>query len=144
MVRPKELPDGDPRPRLRHFGRNAGHVAAHFSVYFDTIPAFGEKLADIPRPIPQTKLRELIRQAAVDPGTKGPFAAKSTDPEYLSKNGICVGTPEEVTRTIERYRNVGFDQLVLIPVIGWYTPHEKTMESIRLLGEQVLPAFQKS
>jgi len=31
---------------------------------------------------------------------------------------------------------------VLIPVVGWHTPHEKTLESIRLLGEKVLPRFR--
>ena len=32
--------------------------------------------------------------------------------------------------------------LVMVPVVGWQTPHEKTLESIRLLGEKVLPLFR--
>jgi alkanesulfonate monooxygenase SsuD/methylene tetrahydromethanopterin reductase-like flavin-dependent oxidoreductase (luciferase family) len=122
---------------------NASRVAAHFSVYFDTIPAFGERLAGIPRPIPQTKLRELIRETARSGAAKNPFADAASDPEYLHQNGICVGTPAEVTATLRRFEAVGFDQIVLVPVLGYETPQEKTLESVRLLGEKVLPQFRR-
>ena len=64
--------------------------------------------------------------------------------EGFYKNGICVGSPDEVARTIARFEAIGLDQLVLIPVVGWHTPHEKTLESIRLLGEKVLPRFRRA
>jgi alkanesulfonate monooxygenase SsuD/methylene tetrahydromethanopterin reductase-like flavin-dependent oxidoreductase (luciferase family) len=92
---------------------NASRVAAHFSVYFDTIPAFGERLAGVPRPIPQTQLR----------AAKNPFADASFEPEYLHQDGICVGTPAEVTATLRRFEAVGFDQIVLVPMLGDETPH---------------------
>jgi alkanesulfonate monooxygenase SsuD/methylene tetrahydromethanopterin reductase-like flavin-dependent oxidoreductase (luciferase family) len=113
-------------------------------VYFDTIPAFGERLAGIPRPISQTKLRELIRDTVRTGAAKNPFADAASDPEYLNQNGICVGTPAEVAATLRRFEAVGFDQIVLVPVLGYDTPHEKTLESVRLLGEQVLPAFRRA
>ena len=50
------------------------------------------------------------------------------------------GAVEVATRDDTR---VGIDE-VLIPVVGWHTPHEKTLESIRLLGEKVLPRFRKA
>jgi alkanesulfonate monooxygenase SsuD/methylene tetrahydromethanopterin reductase-like flavin-dependent oxidoreductase (luciferase family) len=122
--------------------RNRAHVTAHFAVYFDTIPHFAERLKDVPRPIPQTKLRELIRQAAADRSLRGPFAAGSVAPEYLYQNGICVGSPDEVTRTMKRFEDIGLDQLVLVPVVG-RMPHETVLESMRILGERVLPHFRK-
>ena len=126
------------------FGRNSNVVSAHFSVYFDTIPDYAAKLKEIPRPISQTGIRKLIQKAAADPGLRGPFARESVDPEYLFQNGICVGSPDEVLATMRRFEQVGFDQLVLVPVIGWHTPHEMSLESIRLLGERVLPALHRT
>jgi alkanesulfonate monooxygenase SsuD/methylene tetrahydromethanopterin reductase-like flavin-dependent oxidoreductase (luciferase family) len=134
------LEDGDEaRAILR---QNSAQVTPHFAVYFDTIPAFGERLKDVPRPIPQTKLRELIKEAAADHSLKGPFASESSKGDYLYRNGICVGNPEEVIRTMKRFEDIGLDQLVLVPVVG-RMPHEKALESIRVLGEKVLPHFRK-
>jgi len=31
---------------------------------------------------------------------------------------------------------------VLIPTAHWDCPHDKTLESVRLLGEKVLPQFR--
>jgi alkanesulfonate monooxygenase SsuD/methylene tetrahydromethanopterin reductase-like flavin-dependent oxidoreductase (luciferase family) len=112
------------------------------TVYFDTIPWAFERTKHIPRPIPQSRLRELIKEISADKSLAGAFA-KAGDADGFYKNGICVGTPDEVARTIARFEAIGLDQLVLIPVVGWNTPHEKTLESIRLLGDKVLPRFQK-
>ena len=61
---------------------------------------------------------------------------------FLHQNGICIGNPEEVSATIKRFQDIGLDQLVFIPVVGWKTPHEKSLESIAILGEKVLPRFR--
>jgi alkanesulfonate monooxygenase SsuD/methylene tetrahydromethanopterin reductase-like flavin-dependent oxidoreductase (luciferase family) len=74
---------------------------------------------------------------------RGPIAGGPVTPENLQKNGICVGSPEEVRQTVRRFEAIGLDQLVLIPVVGWLMPHEKVLESVRLLGEKVLPHFRK-
>jgi alkanesulfonate monooxygenase SsuD/methylene tetrahydromethanopterin reductase-like flavin-dependent oxidoreductase (luciferase family) len=135
------LPDGDEARRLYAVG-NPSSVKGHFSVYFDTIPHYAERLKDLPRPIPQTKLRELIRKAYKDPTLKGPVPEGPIEPGFLYQNGICVGNPDEVARTIARYRDIGLDQLVFIPAAGWHIPHDKTLESIALIGEKVLPKFR--
>ncbi len=135
------LEDGDEARAV--FSRNSGVVNAHFSVYFDTIPDYAAKLAHIPRPISQTGLRELIRKHATDPKLKGPFARDSAAPEYLHQNGICVGNPDEVLATMQRFQKVGFDQLVLVPVIGWHADHEMVLRSIRTVGERVLPRLRR-
>ena len=53
-----------------------------------------------------------------------------------------IGKPDDVARTIARYREIGLDMVVFIPAVGWHLPHEKTLESIALVGEQVLPKFR--
>jgi alkanesulfonate monooxygenase SsuD/methylene tetrahydromethanopterin reductase-like flavin-dependent oxidoreductase (luciferase family) len=124
------LPDGDEARGM--WGGSAESISAHFSVYFDTIPANAAKIAHVPRPISQTKLRQLIQQAEGDPERQGPLAMGSKEPEFLHQNGICVGSAEEVKATIQRFADIGLDQLVLIPATGQNVPH----------GENVLPAFR--
>lgn len=133
------LEDGDEAREL--FRRNSGKTSAHFNVYFDTIPHFAERFKDVPRPIPQSKLRQMIAELKAQKDVRGPFSG-GLSPESLYQNGICVGSPDEVVRIVRRFEDVGLDQLVLIPVFGWDIPHEKTLESIRVLGEKVLPHFR--
>ena len=135
------LEDGDEARQI--YLRNAGATTPHMTVYFDTIPWAFERTKHIPRPIPQSRLRELIKEVSGDKTLAGAFA-KTSGAEGFYKNGICVGSPDDVARTIARFEAIGLDQLVLIPVVGWHTPHEKTLESIRLLGEKVLPRFRRA
>ena len=135
------LEDGDEAREI--FRGTTGLTAAHFTVYFDSIPHFAEQTKHVPRPIPQSKLRELIKEFGQRKDVKGAFAGGGVSPENLLQNGICVGSPEDVIRTVRRFEAVGLDQLVLIPVVGWNMTHETTLRSVRLLGEKVLPHFRK-
>jgi len=134
------LEDGDEAREI--FRGSYGLTAAHFTVYFDTIPHFAEMTKDVPRPIPQSKLRAMIKELKGRKDVRGPFAGGGVSKENLYQNGICVGSPDEVIATLRRFEAVGLDQVVLIPVIGWYMPHEKVLESIRIMGEKVLPHFR--
>jgi alkanesulfonate monooxygenase SsuD/methylene tetrahydromethanopterin reductase-like flavin-dependent oxidoreductase (luciferase family) len=135
------LDDGD---RARELYRSTtGMTNAHFSVYFDTIPQFADLTKDVPRPIAQSKLREMITDVKRHKTGHGAFAGGGVSPENLRKNGICVGSPAEVIETIRRFEAVGFDKLVLIPVVGWNLPHEIVLESVKTLGEKVLPHFRR-
>ena len=122
------------------WGDSAMSVSPHFTVYFDTIPDNAAKTADVPRPIPQTQLREIIAQAIQAPEGQGPLATGSNAPDFLRQNGICVGNPEDVKGTIQRFADIGLDQLVMIPAAG-AVPHKLTLNSIATLGEKVLPDF---
>ena len=135
------LEDGDEAREL--FRRNSGKTTAHFNVYFDSIPYFFERTKDIPRPIPQSKLRELIKGIQQQKDVRGVFSGGSS-PESLYQNGLCIGSPAEVIRTVKRFEDIGLDQLVVIPVFGWDIPHEKTLESVRVFGEKVLPHFRRT
>ena len=135
------LDDGE--EALTLFKNQPTGVTPHFSVYFDTIPDFGKRLVDEPRPMSQTRIRELIEEARADKSIQGPFArGDNVDQEFLHRNGICVGNPDEVSATMKRFEDIGLDQLVLIPVVGWNTPHEKSLESIGIVGEKVIPRFR--
>jgi len=133
------LEDGDRARAI--YAESAGHAAAPFSVFFDTIPQNAARLAEEPRPIPQRRLRELVARAAADPELVGPIALGGVDRDFLHTNGICVGGPDEVTRTMKRFEEVGFDELVVVPVLGWNLPHEVVVESVHTMGKRVLPAF---
>lgn len=134
------LPDSEEARSI--FGKSNGLIAPHFSIYFDTIPANFAISKEEPRPISQSRIRELIAEAARSPELKGPMAMGEISPEFLYENGMAVGSPEEVTAIVQRYADIGLDQLVTTPGAGWYEPHERTLESIALTGEKVIPSFR--
>ena len=117
-------------------------VTPHFAVYFDTIPDFAKRLENEPRPIPQTRLRELVAEAERDKNIPGPFKEGPPTPESLHENGMCVGNPTEVRATVQKFVDVGLDQLVTIPVVGRAVPHETCIEGLRIFGEKVIPEFR--
>ena len=51
-----------------------------------------------------------------------------------------VGDPAECIETPKRYEAAGCD-LLLCLVNPYNIPHDKVMQSIELLGKQVIPAF---
>lgn len=135
------LEDGDLARRVQD--ERAGQIDAHFATYFDTIPLLAERTKDEPRPIPQSRLRELADEAKTDAELPGPFASGMLDPEVLHENGICAGTPEEVARTVGRYQQAGIDQLVMLPrLASWMEDEEQVWRSMRLFGEEVIPKFK--
>ena len=134
------LEDGD-RARDWH-ARRANLTTAHFSVYFDTVPEIAARLADEPRPIPQTRLRELIAEASNDPSLVPPFPVTADDPNDLIESGLCVGDPEQVKRAIQNYADVGVDELGMIPRTSWIEPQEMILESLEVTGRDVLPSFR--
>lgn len=61
--------------------------------------------------------------------------------EYLVDAGACLlGTPEDCVATCERYRDAGVD-LLLCLVNPYKIPHESVMETIELMGKEVIPRF---
>ena len=134
------LEDGDEARAL--YAQYETFGEPHFATYFDTIPANAERLRGEPHPIPQSRLREIIRARRAAPNEGGVVARGSVDPQFLHENGICVGSPKEVIATMQRFARAGFDQLVVVPAIGWTLPHDRVLESIRVMGEQVLPVVR--
>lgn len=76
-------------------------------------------------------------KAVVDSG-----AHKLLTMDYLRETNACVvGDPAECIRMFESYEKAGVD-LLLCLINPYNIPHEKTMQTIRLLGEEVLPHFK--
>lgn len=61
--------------------------------------------------------------------------------DYLdSRDMIVVGDPARCIQMAKRYEEIGVDRLLCFMQYS-DMPHEQTMESIRLFGEEVIPAF---
>ena len=61
--------------------------------------------------------------------------------DYLdSRNMVLVGDPERCIQLAKQYEAIGVDRLLLF-VQYKDMPHEHTMDSLRLFGTEVLPAF---
>jgi alkanesulfonate monooxygenase SsuD/methylene tetrahydromethanopterin reductase-like flavin-dependent oxidoreductase (luciferase family) len=64
------------------------------------------------------------------------------DLDYLEASGACVlGTPDQCIETCRRYEAAGVDQLLCL-VNPYKIPHESVMQTIRLMGEHVIPEFR--
>jgi hypothetical protein len=50
-----------------------------------------------------------------------------------------LGDPESCISVVKRFQALGIDQLLLLMQTAG-VPHEKVCESIRLFGEEVIPA----
>jgi alkanesulfonate monooxygenase SsuD/methylene tetrahydromethanopterin reductase-like flavin-dependent oxidoreductase (luciferase family) len=53
---------------------------------------------------------------------------------------MCVGGVETVDKIVQRYVNVGIDELIGVVQYNHIT-HEQTMNTIRLMGEQIIPKY---
>lgn len=57
-----------------------------------------------------------------------------------SQLSSIIGDPQCARETVQRFINVGVDELILVMQTGT-VPHEIVMESIRTFGEEVIPCF---
>lgn len=77
-------------------------------------------------------------------GTLKPLVEKTLSLAALEAAGMAVvGDPEDCRGQLERYRAAGIDHLLLAVCPGG-TPSELVRESLRMLGEHVLPRFAES
>ncbi len=61
--------------------------------------------------------------------------------QHARSGSVCVGNPDTCLKTLKSYEELGVDQVIL-NVQGATIPHEKIMNSLRLLGTEVLPHFR--
>jgi alkanesulfonate monooxygenase SsuD/methylene tetrahydromethanopterin reductase-like flavin-dependent oxidoreductase (luciferase family) len=54
---------------------------------------------------------------------------------------VMIGSPERCRGVVQKYIDSGVDQLILMVQVG-RIPHEKVMQTIRLFGEEIIPAFR--
>ena len=55
---------------------------------------------------------------------------------------VCIGTPEECAKTVERYQATGADQLTF-GMLSSTMPVEIAIEAVETFGSQIIPAFDK-
>ncbi len=60
--------------------------------------------------------------------------------EAWETGAVCIGSPERCRGVVQKYVDTGVDQLILMMQVG-RIPHEKVMQTIRLFGEEIIPAF---
>ena len=58
----------------------------------------------------------------------------------IASHEICIGTPDEVAATVERYRAIGADQLVF-GMLSTSMPIDVAIEAVETFGKHVLPQF---
>ena len=63
--------------------------------------------------------------------------------EQWEAGTLCIGTPERVRNAVQKYADAGCDQLILMVQVG-RIPHEKVMQTIKLMGEEVIPHFKET
>ena len=72
----------------------------------------------------------------------GPHPGESRAEDVLEQGrSFWVGTPEQCIRFVEDYEAMGIEQLFSLSAIGPAT-HEEVMNTIRLLGDHVIPHFR--
>jgi alkanesulfonate monooxygenase SsuD/methylene tetrahydromethanopterin reductase-like flavin-dependent oxidoreductase (luciferase family) len=79
-----------------------------------------------PRGLPEDKEVELFRQHRNASG---------------SQLSAVFGDPQSARETIQRFKDVGVDELIFVLQTG-VVPHELIMESIKTIGEEVIPYFK--
>jgi alkanesulfonate monooxygenase SsuD/methylene tetrahydromethanopterin reductase-like flavin-dependent oxidoreductase (luciferase family) len=70
------------------------------------------------------------------------FRARSND--QLLEDGMAIGgNPDSVCRQVEKWAEVGLDQMIFVLQAG-NTTHEQVLRSIELIGERVIPRFEST
>ena len=58
----------------------------------------------------------------------------------LGDHARVLGDPVAARETVERFKDIGVDELILVMQMGT-VPHELVMESLRTFAEKVMPHF---
>ncbi len=69
--------------------------------------------------------------------------AKGGPQSMMDSGSIMVGDPESCSKIVQRYVDVGVDQLIVHMQAGGI-PNERVKESIRVFGKHVIPRFKKA
>jgi alkanesulfonate monooxygenase SsuD/methylene tetrahydromethanopterin reductase-like flavin-dependent oxidoreductase (luciferase family) len=115
------LEDGDAARDWMTRSRNGRQQSLVFK-YLDTFPK-PPGIPDWPEEIPDPTLEQLAVGA--------------------EKGTSIVGTPDDCAESLEKWRAIGVDQLIMGPTGSTY-PYELVEESVELFGNKVIPLFDDS
>jgi alkanesulfonate monooxygenase SsuD/methylene tetrahydromethanopterin reductase-like flavin-dependent oxidoreductase (luciferase family) len=60
----------------------------------------------------------------------------------IESGKACIGTPEEVARSVQRYVDIGVDQLAF-GMLGTTMPVEVAIEAVSTFGKEIIPVFDR-
>ena len=134
------------------FGPDKPYIQGRIGAYEELLEAWGgvpaELQADVGRWLRQSD--DEHKEQAANAGLSldsGPGAARppvaQLDANTLADRGVIIaGNPESCIKTVKMYEDIGVDQCMLIMQTETI-PHDRVMESIELMGREVIPAFEK-
>ena len=134
------------------FGPDKPYIQGRIGAYEELLEAWGgvpdDLQADFGRWLRQSD--DEHKEQAANAGLSldsGPGAARAAvaqlDANTLADRGVIIaGNPESCIKTVKMYEDIGVDQSMLIMQTETI-PHERVMESIELMGKEVIPAFEK-
>jgi alkanesulfonate monooxygenase SsuD/methylene tetrahydromethanopterin reductase-like flavin-dependent oxidoreductase (luciferase family) len=67
--------------------------------------------------------------------------ATGPDASEQAGEGLCLGGPERITRTLKRWESVGVDRVNFLVNTAETIPPAEVLASLRLFGREVMPAF---
>ena len=134
------------------FGPDKPYIQGRIGAYEELLEAWGgvpdDLQADFGRWLRQSD--DEHKEQAANAGLSldsGPGAARAAvaqlDANTLADRGVIIaGNPESCIKTVKMYEDIGVDQCMLIMQTETI-PHDRVMESIELMGKEVIPAFEK-
>lgn len=66
---------------------------------------------------------------------------QATADALLRSGFVMAGTPEDCTPILDSFRDVGVDQIIIHMQMGG-VPHDRIMESIEIIGNELIPRYQ--
>ncbi len=120
------------------FGPNRPYTADRKDVYERLLEAWG----GVPEHLQANFSRFQGGEQDVGGGGAPRAALGELPPELLAERGVIVaGDPDGCIECVKRHEEIGVDQTLLI-MQSDQIPHVKVKKSIKLFGEQVIPAFK--
>ena len=120
------------------FGPNRPYTADRKDVYDGLLAAWG----GVPDHLQANFQRFLGQEEDLGGGGAPRAMLGELPPELLCERGVIVaGDPDSCIQCVKRHEEIGADQVLLI-MQSDQIPHDKVMSSIKLFGEEVIPAFR--
>ena len=120
------------------FGPNRPYTADRADVYERLLGSWG----GVPDHLKSNFSRFLGGEQDLGGGGASRAMLGELPPDVLADRGVIVaGDPDSCIEGVKRHQEIGVDQTLLIMQTD-QIPHEKVMKSIKLFGEEVIPAFR--
>jgi alkanesulfonate monooxygenase SsuD/methylene tetrahydromethanopterin reductase-like flavin-dependent oxidoreductase (luciferase family) len=114
-----------------------GYALGHYYVYGEHDPGRTDMWKDF-------KDRRIARgrDAAVEAALESEMLGADLADQGTDALRVAIGTPDQLRDLLRRYEEAGVDQVIFMQQAGRIR-HEHIMESLELLGREVLPEFRE-